>query len=56
MKTACKNIGVLAKANAKLADIWDGIEVDKLFGQSKEDLVFRKITGIDELLAKGKIW
>ena len=56
MKTACKNIGVLAKANAKLADIWDGIEVDKLFGQSEEDLVFRKLTGIDELLAKGKIW
>jgi len=52
LKTACKNIGVLAKANAKLADIWDGIEVDKLFGQSEEDLVFRKITGIDELLAK----
>ena len=29
---------------------------DKLFGQSEEDLVFRKLVGIEELFAKGKIW
>ena len=28
---------------------------DKLFGQSEEDLVFRKLVGIEELFAKGKI-
>ena len=41
----------------KFADFWDGMknEFDELFGQSEEDLVFRQLTGIDELFAKGKI-
>ena len=39
----------------KLAGLWDGVKVDELFGQSKEDLIFRKLTGIDELFVKGKI-
>ena len=41
----------------KFADLWDGMkdEVDELFGQSEEDLIFRKLTGIDELFVEGKI-
>ena len=41
----------------KFADFWDGMkdEVDELFGQSEEDLIFRKLTGIDELFVEGKI-
>ena len=39
----------------KLAGLWDGVKVDELFGQSKEDLIFRKVTGSDELIFKGKI-
>ena len=27
----------------------------KMFGQSEEDLIFRKLTGIDEFFDKGKI-
>jgi hypothetical protein len=45
---ACQNPGVFRKS----ADFWDGIEVDELFGQSEEDLVFRKLTEIDRLLMK----
>ena len=41
----------------KFADFWDGMkdEFDELFGQSEEDLIFRKLTGIDELFVEGKI-
>ena len=41
----------------KFADFWDGMkdEFDELFGQSEEDLIFRKLTGIDELFVTGKI-
>ena len=41
----------------KFADFWDGMkyEVDKMFGKSQEDLIFRKVTGVDEYFVKGKI-
>ena len=41
----------------KFAKFWDGMKdaVDELFGQSEEDLIFRKLTGIDELFVKRKI-
>jgi len=51
-EVACQDPDIFANKLVQDADLWDGIEFDKLFGQSKEDLVFRKLTGIDELLAK----
>jgi hypothetical protein len=41
----------------KFAKFWNGLKdaVDELFGQCEEDLIFRKLTGIDELFVKGKI-
>ena len=41
----------------KFVKFWNGLKdaVDELFGQSEEDLIFRKLTGIDELFVKGKI-
>ena len=45
----------------KFADFWDGMNDDyygwKMFGQNpnEEDLVFRKLTGIDEFFDRGKI-
>ena len=41
----------------KFAKFWEGMKdaVDELFGQSEEDLIFRKLTGIDKLFVKGKL-
>ena len=30
-------------------------EIDELFGQSEDDLIFRNVTGVDKLFVKGKI-
>ena len=42
----------------KFADLWDGMKdkVDELFGQSEEDLIFRKLTRYDELFVKGNMY
>ena len=42
----------------EFADLWDDMKSwygYALFGQSEEDLIFRKLTGIDEFFDKGKI-
>ena len=43
----------------EFAELWDDIKYElngyELFGQSEEDLIFRKLTGIDEFFDKGKI-
>ena len=46
----------------KFAEFWDGINDSdyygrKMFGQypNEEDLIFRKLTGIDEFFDRGKI-
>ena len=42
----------------EFADLWDDIKSRygyELFEQSEEDIIFRKLTGIDEFFDKGKI-
>ena len=42
----------------EFADLWDDIKLwygYELFGQSEEDLIFRKLTRIDKFFDKGKI-
>jgi len=53
----------IAKSFSEFADLWDDIKSSygyELFGQSEEDLIFRKLTGIDEFFDKdfngGESW
>jgi len=56
IETACQDLKEQDTVGLfkKFADFWDGMkyEVDKMFGQSQEDLIFRKVTGVDEYFVK----
>lgn len=45
IETACQGLKEQVGLFRKFADFWDGMkdEVDELFGQSEEDLIFRKL-------------